>query len=228
MKIVTLNGSPRKNGNSSLLLSSFIKGSDQAGAETEQFFVHSMNIKPCRGCLRCNIFKRCVIKGDDWGYLAEKILDSDVLVFAGPVYFHHLSGPLKTVLDRFRSFINVKITPDGLIHTPWVKWEKHFVLLSVMGSSNQADAQPIIDLFQFITKELGEDNRFSSLLGTRLARAEQLCLDEEQLTGFYKMIGFSEEFAKEDVLKNKNLLDAAYLLGSGVVFERENSSGRSI
>ena len=57
---------------------------------------------------------------------------------------------LKKVLDRFRSFVNVQLKENGLIYTLWTVWNKKFVLLMSQGASDEADAKPAIELFEFI------------------------------------------------------------------------------
>ena len=119
MNILAFNGSPRRAGNTAHLVREFLRGAREAGARAEELVAEELNLKYCRGCLRCNVLKRCSIKGDDWEAVSQKILKADVLVFASPIYFHHLTAPLKKLLDRFRSFIHVQITEQGLRHTPW-------------------------------------------------------------------------------------------------------------
>ena len=113
MNILAFNGSPRRAGNTTHLVREFLRGAREAGARAEELVAEELNLKYCRGCLRCNVLKRCSIKGDDWEAVSQKILEADVLVFASPIYFHHLTAPLKKLLDRFRSFIHVQITNRG-------------------------------------------------------------------------------------------------------------------
>ena len=158
-KLVAFNGSLRKSGNTSILLEHFLKGANTKAIKAEAFNVHELNLEYCRGCLRCNILGYCSIRDDDWATVAEKILDANVLVFATPIYFHHVSASMKKLMDRFRSFVKVQITETGLLHTPHTSWEKDFVLLLTMGSSDTADAAPVIDLFKYMTSILGPENR---------------------------------------------------------------------
>ncbi len=118
MKVLAINGGSRVKGNSTIMLNEFSRGVRDAGFELDLVNVKNLNIQSCRGCLRCNLIKRCSIRGDDWKILSQKILAADAIVFSSPVYFHHITGDLKKVLDRFRSFVNVRLEEDGLIHTP--------------------------------------------------------------------------------------------------------------
>jgi multimeric flavodoxin WrbA len=213
MNILALNGSPRRTGNTAHLVSEFLRGARDAGALAEELVVEELNLKYCRGCLRCNVLKRCAIKGDDWPELSEKILAADVLVFASPVYFHHVTAPLKKILDRFRSFIHVRITEKGLEHTPWQPWRKQFVLLLSLGSSQTDDAQPIRDLFNFLTDVLGPDTSVSTVIGTRLAVVRQVAMDVGELRALYPKLGLPESLAKGDYDRNRALLRKCYELG---------------
>jgi len=150
MNILAFNGSPRRKGNTALLMEELLRGASESGATTEEIIAENIKLDFCKGCLRCNLIKRCAIKSDAWNTLCSKILSADVLIFASPIYFHHLTASLKKILDRFRSFLNVQITEHGLKHTPWHEWKKQFVLLLCLGSSDDADAKPVIDLFKFI------------------------------------------------------------------------------
>jgi multimeric flavodoxin WrbA len=213
MNILAFNGSPRRAGNTAHLLREFLRGAQDAGARAEELAAEELNLKYCRGCLRCNVLKRCAITGDDWPEISAKILAADVLVFASPIYFHHLTAPLKKLLDRFRSFIHVQITEQGLRHTPWQPWQKQIVLLLSLGSSNDDDAQPIRDLFNFLESVLGAGISVSSITGTRLAVVKQVAMDAGQLRALYPKIGLPEKLAEEDYKKNQALLRKCYALG---------------
>ena len=214
MNILAFNGSPRRKGNTTLLLHHFMKGARKTNVNCEEFFAEDINLKYCKGCLRCNVLKRCSIKGDDWGELSKKILAADTIVFASPVYFHHLTAQLKKILDRFRCFINVQLTEGGLKHTPYQNWNKHFILLLCLGSSDDRDAQPVIELFSFITSMLGKNNTLSWIVGKRLAVAGQVGMSEERLAGLYPKLGLPSSLSKEDYSQNQLLLKRCYELGT--------------
>ena len=220
MNILAFNGSPRRKGNTSILLHHFIKGACEANAHCEEIVAEQINIQYCTGCLRCNILKRCSISGDDWTTLSEKILAADTLVFASPVYFHHLTAQLKKILDRFRCFIKVQLTEGGLKHTPHQEWNKHVILLLCLGSSDDRDAQPIIELFTFITSMLGKGNTLSWILGKRLALAGQVNMSEDKLAGLYPKLGLSAWLSKKDYRQNQLLLKRCYELGKNAGYHK--------
>ncbi len=213
MKILALEGSPRWKANSSIMLDHFIDGVKSAGTEVKRVKVNEINIQPCSGCLRCNLIKRCSQRGDDWEELSRMIHDSDVLVISSPVYFFHFPSDLKKVLDRFRSFINVQITENGLIHTPWIEWKKKFVLLLSMGSPDEREGDSIVNSLKFISKEMGNKNELITFSGTRLAISGQIKFGLDKLEKLYNKLGIPIHFAEEDHKRNKKMLTKIFDFG---------------
>lgn len=98
-KVLILSGSPRKGGNSDYLCDKFMEGAIEAGHEVEKIFVSEKKIGYCRACYACQKTHKCIIK-DDMKEILDKIIDTDVLVLASPVYFYSINAQIKTVLDR--------------------------------------------------------------------------------------------------------------------------------
>lgn len=103
MNILILSGSPRKGGNTDLLVEAFVKGASQKH-NVEVVSVHDYKVNPCIGCNAC--FKSegntCAQK-DDMPQIYEKAAVADMLVIASPVYFYGLSAQLKSIIDRFHN-----------------------------------------------------------------------------------------------------------------------------
>lgn len=97
--VLILSGSPRKGGNSDLLCDRFAEGAKAAGNVVEKIFVSAKNIGYCKGCGVCNTAHRCVQK-DDMEAILDKMVNTDVIVLASPVYFYSIDGQLKTLIDR--------------------------------------------------------------------------------------------------------------------------------
>ncbi|MFC2152809.1 flavodoxin family protein [Bacteroidota bacterium] len=212
-KVLVLDGSTRKMGNTSILIQHFIEGANTNTDQIEHVIAKDINVKYCNGCLRCNLIKRCSIRDDDWEDLSKKINEADVLVFASPIYFHYVSAPLKNIIDRFRSFVHVQITETGLIHTPWNNWNKDFVLLHSLGSSDDSDAQPVIDLFEYMKEVLGDNNRLHVIKATRLAVIKQVEKTESELKELYPKLQLNENLANADFIKNQDILKQCQNLG---------------
>ena len=102
IKILALNGSPRgKSSNSNIMVESLLRGFNSFNAETENIFLSEQNIQHCKGCYSC-WFKtpgHCAID-DDVKVIVEKMIDSDIVILATPLYFVNISGILKMFVDR--------------------------------------------------------------------------------------------------------------------------------
>lgn len=100
-KIIVLNGSPRKNGNTSALVREFVRGAEQAGNQVQVFQLGSMQIGGCKGCFGGgkNPDSPCVQK-DDMEKIYPAYKEADVLVLASPLYYWTISSQLKTAFDR--------------------------------------------------------------------------------------------------------------------------------
>ena len=103
MNILILSGSPRKGGNTELLVEAFVKGASQKH-HVEVVSVHDYKVNPCMGCNACfkNKNNACIQK-DDMSLIYDKMAVADMLVIASPVYFYGLSAQLKAVIDRFHN-----------------------------------------------------------------------------------------------------------------------------
>ena len=101
MNILILSGSPRKGGNTELLVEAFAKGAAERQHHVEIVSVRDYNVNPCLGCDACfkNDANTCAQK-DDMAAIYEKMSQADMLVIASPVYFYGISAQLKAVIDR--------------------------------------------------------------------------------------------------------------------------------
>lgn len=100
-KIVILNGSPRKKGNTSMLAAAFAEGARSAGHTVTEFFLGGMEIHGCKGCFGGHSGKACpCVQHDDMDQIYPAVRDSDVVVLASPLYYWTMSGQLRTALDR--------------------------------------------------------------------------------------------------------------------------------
>ena len=97
--VLIISASPRKKGNSNLLCDRFAQGAEESGNRVEKVLVASKNIGYCRGCGVCNSTHKCVQK-DDMAEILDKMVNSDVIVLATPVYFYSMDGQMKTFIDR--------------------------------------------------------------------------------------------------------------------------------
>ncbi len=104
MKITVINGSPRKKGNTEIMVDAFVRGAQEAGHEVAVFSLAGREIHGCIGCGYCGSHGgHCVYKNG-----VTEIIDStneaDMVVFASPIYWNFLTGQLTTVINRLHSY----------------------------------------------------------------------------------------------------------------------------
>jgi multimeric flavodoxin WrbA len=127
-KILIVNGSPRKRGNSATLARQVASGAEAAGAHVESYFLHDMDVRPCNACDACR--KRndpdCVID-DDMQTLYPKLLEADTIVIASPIYWFTVSAQTKLFMDRCYAFLGPGENPLK---------EKKFAIVLAYGDSD--------------------------------------------------------------------------------------------
>ncbi|MBR1928725.1 MAG: flavodoxin family protein [Paludibacteraceae bacterium] len=104
MNAIFINGSPRKNKNTALMLQSAMRGAQQAGAQTELVHLYDIQFQGCKSCFACKLKNSrcngvCAIK-DDLLPLLERCRQADVLVLGSPVYYSYPTGVMRAFMER--------------------------------------------------------------------------------------------------------------------------------
>lgn len=104
MKIMAFNGSPRKKWNTATLLQKALKGAVSLGAETELIHLYDLNYKGCISCFACKTiggksYGKCAVE-DDLVPIFNRIEQSDAIILGSPIYWGHVSGEMKSFMDR--------------------------------------------------------------------------------------------------------------------------------
>ena len=100
-KILVVQGSPRKKGNSTTLAEQIAKGAESVGAVVERIYLHDKNISPCQACYACQRpdSSGCAID-DEMQPIYKKLIDADCWIIASPVYWFTMSAQTKLFMDR--------------------------------------------------------------------------------------------------------------------------------
>ena len=101
--ILGIMGSPRKNGNTHILIDNILKSAQEEGAKVDVLFLTDLKIKECDGCHRCWKGEECP-KDDDMVGVYPRIIKSDLFVFGTPVYWYGPTGLMKLFIDRLVYF----------------------------------------------------------------------------------------------------------------------------
>lgn len=99
MKILGVSCSPRRKGNTVVLLEEMLRGAEEHGANIELFSVSGKDIRGCDGCYSCYAKGECHIQ-DDMQSLYEKLIAADGIVFGSPIHFYGITAQAKAIMDR--------------------------------------------------------------------------------------------------------------------------------
>lgn len=138
MSIIAINGSPRRDGNTSILLNKALEGATSNGLETEMINLYEYNYTGCRSCFACKekggkSYGKCCIK-DSISVILKKIKECNGIILGSPIYLGSITGEMKSFIERLifpylvydkkYSSLFPRRIPIGLIYTLGVTEEK--------------------------------------------------------------------------------------------------------
>jgi multimeric flavodoxin WrbA len=102
MKVMAFNGSPRKDGNTAVLIQTVLNELEREGIETELFQLSGRKVQGCIACFKCfkNKDQRCSVKKDVVNECIEKMAEADGIIMGSPTYFANITTELKALIDR--------------------------------------------------------------------------------------------------------------------------------
>ncbi len=116
-RVLGINGSPRRGGNSDILLQSVLSGAAEAGAETEEVHLRDYRFRGCIGCERCRKDEQCTGLMDDMQLVYPRIRRACGLVLVSPVYSYSVTALMKAFIDRLYPFYHFESQRPGPWHT---------------------------------------------------------------------------------------------------------------
>ena len=138
-KILAVVGSPRRNGNTHILVSKIAEGARAGNAEVDELFLGDFTIAECDGCHLCWKMEECS-KDDDMQAIYLRIIQSDVIIFGTPVYWFGPTALMKGFIDRFVYFNCPK-------NRPKIRG-KSAVIAVPFEEENIEMARPVVEFFQ--------------------------------------------------------------------------------
>ncbi|MBT8345105.1 MAG: flavodoxin family protein [Desulfofustis sp.] len=109
-EIVIINGSPRRDGNTSTLLNAVARGVEDGGAAVQFYTLFKMKYMACQGCFHCRINDDCIIR-DGLHELLQSIKAAHGVVVGSPVYMMQMTGPVKNMYDRIFALTDSDYNP---------------------------------------------------------------------------------------------------------------------
>lgn len=101
-KLTAIYGSPRRNGNTAVLLKHAVQGARRAGAAVEEVVLRDLKVSPCLEIYGCKKDGQCVIR-DDFSRVRDSMLAADGIILASPIFFYTVSAQVKLLMDRCQS-----------------------------------------------------------------------------------------------------------------------------
>lgn len=104
MKVIVINGSPRKKWNTAILLNKALEGAASKGAETELIHLYDLDYKGCISCFACKLkdgksYGKCAVS-DDLSPVFKRIEDADALILSSPIYLGAATGEMRSFMER--------------------------------------------------------------------------------------------------------------------------------
>ena len=100
MKILIINGSPRKKGLISQMLDIMRQEAEQRGDEVQVVYTNDLTVKPCTGCMACRTKLKCSMAEDGSQRVLRMMQDSDAVIMGAPCYWGNIPGQMKLLFDR--------------------------------------------------------------------------------------------------------------------------------
>lgn len=191
--ILAISGSPRKGGNSDILMERIMAGAQAAGVEAEAVYLRRLDYRPCIACEKCREAKACVGLQDDMQTLYPKIEAAKGLILSSPTHFYTVSAMMKAFIDRLYCYFDFDEPRPGPWKSRLAKLRKSAVIAAVCEQQDPRDMGSTLDVMRQSLDSLGiavvgqmavfstfdkgkvaEDNRAledADKLGRRLARA---------------------------------------------------------
>jgi multimeric flavodoxin WrbA len=187
MRIVSLLGSPRPNGNSSTIARHFCGAAERCGADVRTFALNELAYRGCQGCMACKTkLDKCVLQ-DDLTEILAAVSDADILALASPVYFWDVSSQVKAFIDRTYSYL----VPDFITnpHKSRLVPGKTLVLILAQGNPDESLFTNIFPKFEYFFKMFGFSNcHLIRACGVR---------DSGEVAGRQDLIKMAETLARE-------------------------------
>ncbi|UCB57723.1 MAG: flavodoxin family protein [Candidatus Omnitrophota bacterium] len=155
MKILAILGSPRRGGNSEILLDKALEGVKSLGLEPEKIVLNELKFAGCQECGGCDKTGRCIVN-DDMQMIYKKLDEAEAVVLASPIFFGSLPAQVKAMIDRYQCIWVAKYVLEKKNPAPL---KKGFLILVSAGSRGSffKNAESIVrNFFAVLGAELKE------------------------------------------------------------------------
>ncbi len=159
MRVLGLVGSPRKESNTDLVVSSILAAAAASNHAVEKLYLYGLNLKPCVDCRACKQGNFQCVLNDDMKQIYPKLESADVIVFGTPLYWYGPTAQMKLLIDRLRPYIASK------------KLKGKKVILAIPSEEGPEACNHIVGMFELSFQYL-EVALIDKILPTASERAE--------------------------------------------------------
>ncbi len=184
-QVIAIYGSPRRKGNTNLLLDQAVAGVQESGCSVISFHLQGMKISPCLEIYGCKKDGRCVIK-DDFQLIYDAIIPAEGIMLASPIFFYSLSAQMKIFMDRCQAFWVKKHWIDKRPHGENARIRKGFFLAAAASHGNrlfEGASLSVRYFYEALDTELTEEHFFRGLDHAGDVIEHQEYLDKMHMAG---------------------------------------------
>lgn len=134
MRVIALNGSPRKGGNTDILVDEFLRGAAEAGAECEKVYLDDLHIRPAAELGDVQAERVDLRADDDHRRVLDRVIAADIVVIGSPVYWQGVTAQMKCFVDRFSCHYAQAWFNEGMRGKGWA-------VIVPFGASDPAEAR---------------------------------------------------------------------------------------
>jgi multimeric flavodoxin WrbA len=187
MKVTAFVRSPRKNGNTDILVEHFLEGARSKGADTEKIYLYDCEINPCQGCYRnCWLGPEdCTRFRDDMDQLIPKMISSDLIFFASPVYMASYTSQLTVFFERCIPVHHVDLEKNVIVENRLKG--KNVIIALVHDSPDPATADIPFKAFEHTLKNTLQMNIMGKLQVPGVRDKGDIKNKEERLKEAYQL-----------------------------------------
>jgi len=156
LRLLAINGSPRKKWNTATLLQKAVEGASSQGADTELIHLYDLTFKGCVSCFACKTtggesYGSCAVK-DELAAVLGKVPEADVLLLGSPIYFGSVTGEMQSFLERLQFPFLTYSDPPESIFPGKIRTGSIFTLGANEDMSRERGFDARIDMYAFILK----------------------------------------------------------------------------
>jgi len=155
MKILSINGSKRKQGNTEILIQSILAPAREKGVQTESISLGDYTIGSCTGCEGCKRSWDCVIK-DDFPLIIKKVDEADAIILASPTYWYSVTSDMKRFIDRCYSLVQFPVDRSQWIGK-YQETEKYCLTAAICEQHTASAMGNTLTLLTDFSRDIGLD-----------------------------------------------------------------------